>query len=1081
VTAEVFDWEDPEMIGENKEPPHCTLIPYADRRTAAEGTRDASPFHVSLNGNWKFHWVEKPADRPVEFCKPDYDDSGWAEIAVPSNWQLQGYGVPIYTNTQYPFSPVDPDPPHIPHDYNPVGSYRTRFTVPPEWKGRQVFVHFDGVKSAFYLWVNGEKVGYSQGSMTPAEFNITPFLQQGDNLLAAEVYRWCDGSYLEDQDTWRLSGIYRDVYLFSTPSVHLRDFFVRCEFDDQFCDAVLKVTAKLRSYGGQSAGAHSVEVALLDAEGNAVGAEPIVSGSTESVPADEDCLIEVEAKVPAPRKWSAEDPYRYQVLLTLKNGDGNIIEVERCNFGFRQVKIERGQLLVNGVPVLLKGVDRHEHDPDHGQAIPYSRMVQDIELLKQNNINAVRTSHYPDDPKWYDLCDRYGIFLVDECNLESHGVAHFLPGSLPEWTTACVDRMARVVERDKNHPSVIIWSMGNEAGFGDNFRHMAARAREIDPTRPVQYEPARLDPVTDIYCPMYAKIEHLLKYASEERSRPLIMCEYVFAGGNAVGNLQDYWDVIESHKHLQGGFIWDWGDKGLRKRAPDGSMYWAYGGDYGPPGTPSSGIFVCCGIVGPEREPQPELHEVKKVYQYIKACPIEGGADGRLRIRNKHDFITTDYVDISWELICDGEVVQSGGLPGLSLAPGEECDVTVPYEPPEPKPGAEYHLKVIFSLAEDTIWAKRGHVVAWDQFRVPVEVAAPPAVALGKMPRLELSDGPPTANAFQIAGEDFRILIGKGQPLASDVYGSIASFRFRGKELIASPLIPNFWRVPTDNDMCNQWDREFVESTGGLDRRQGMWRRAGQYREVTRVAAEQVSPHVVRVSVDAVLPVGQTEYRNVEMFGGSTDQVPAGPTNYYCVYTIFGSGDVVIESSFDPLGMKLPDLPRFGMQMAIPAELSTMTWYGRGPHENYWDRNTGAAVGLYSGPVEEQGHPYARPQENGNKTDVRWLTLTDEDGVGLLAVGMPLLSVSAWPYTMADLERARHINELPPRDTITLNLDYRQMGVGADDGWGARPHPEYCLPCQPYSYRFRLRPCTPDMGDANTLARASLPVEIEGN
>ena len=1062
------------MIGQNKEPGHCTLMPYPDLQTAIQGTREASPYHLALNGNWKFHWVRRPADRPLDFWRPEYGDSGWASIAVPSNWELQGFDIPIYTNVKYPFMPVDPGPPHIPHDYNPVGSYRTTFLLPESWQGRQTFIHFDGVKSAFYLWVNGQKVGYSQDSMTPAEFNITEFARPGPNTLAVEVYRWCDGSYLEDQDTWRLSGIYRDVYLFSTPTVHLRDFFARCDFDAEYRDAILKVTGTVHNYRQHSAGRHSLEVHLLDGEGKPVGAGPLTRGTAEAVPAGAEAVVEIEAPVASPRKWSAEDPQLYQVLLVLRSEQGEMIEVEQCRLGFRKVEIRRGQLLVNGIPILVKGVDRHEHDPDHGQAIPLSRMLQDIKLLKQNNINAVRTSHYPDDPKWYELCDRFGICVVDECNLESHGVSERVPASDPTWTKACVDRMARMVERDKNHPSVIIWSLGNEAGFGENFRHMAAYAHQTDPTRPVQYEPAGEDPVTDIVCPMYPKIERLIEYASRERSRPLIMCEYSFAGGNAVGNLQDYWEVIERHEHLQGGFIWDWSDKALRKQAADGSMFWAYGGDYGPPGTPSDGIFVCCGIVGPDRDEQPELREVRKVYQYVTAELVEAGFAGTVRIKNKHDFLTLDHLDVSWELECDGEVIQRGSLPRTSLAPMQEQDVVVPFSRPDPAPGSEYWLKIIFTLAEDRPWAERGFVVAWDQFRLPLQAPPAPHVSVADMPALTLDD----RRDIVVTGRDFRVVIGKKDLLRSDVSGALVSLRLRGRELVASPLIPNFWRVPVDNDMCGQWDREFVESVGGMPRRQGLWRHAGQYREVTKVTAEQLSPQVVRVAVDAILPVGQTEYRTVEMFRGSTDQVPAGPENYRCIYTIYGSGDIVIESAFDPRGSRLPDLPRFGLQMAVPGGFDVMTWFGRGPHENYCDRNTGAAVGLYRECVHGQPYPYVRPQEYGNRTDVRWLTLTDQSGTGLLAIGMPLLSVSAWPYTMADLERARHINELPDRDTITLNLDYKQMGVGGDDGWGARPHAKYSLPCQPYSYRLRLRPYAPDMGDLRSLVQTGFPHDL---
>jgi beta-galactosidase len=1065
-TAPANDWENPEMFGQNKEPAHNTLIPYPDTQSALQGTREASRFHKSLNGKWKFNWVKKPADRPKDFYKLNYDVSSWDEIPVPSNWQLQGYGIPIYVNAKYPF--VITDPPHIPHDNNPVGSYRTEFEIPADWKGRQVFLHFDGVKSAFYLWLNGKKIGYSQGSMTPAEFNITKFLRKGKNVLAAEVYRWCDGSYLEDQDTWRLSGIYRDVYLFSTPPVHLRDFFVRCDLDEQYRDATLKVTAKVHNYSKKTAKPHSIQVMLLDAEGTLIGTELLMAGTTGKIAAGAESNIEMQADIANPNKWTAETPTLYTVILMLKDPSGNIIEVERCSFGFRDVELKGGQVLVNGKAILFKGVDRHEHDPDHGQAIPLSRMLQDIKLLKQNNINAVRTSHYANDPKWYDLCDRYGIYLVNECNLESHGVRTWLPKSIPEWRNACVDRMASIVHRDRNHPSVIIWSLGNEAGFGENFKQMTAYARRVDPTRLVQYAEAGDDPTTDIVCPMYRKIGQLIEYAQQEHRRPMILCEYAYSRGNATGNLQDYWDVFENHKQLQGGFIWDWVDKGLRKFDAEGKMFWAYGGDYGPSGIPSDGSMVCNGIIGSDRNPEPELYEVKKVYQYIKAKPIDNAVDGKIHIRNKYDFLTLDFVDISWELTVDDEVLQKGKLPKMALAPQNEQDVTIPFQKPQLKPGAEYWLKITFTLAKDTLWAKRGHVVAWDQFKLPFEAPPIPVADVESMPELELKE---KGNNVIVTGKDFAVTVGKKSYWFRSTDGAITSFKYKGKELLTTPLLPNFWRVPLDNDIELQWDRYFMEGLAGMPRRQDMWRRAGQFRSVNSVIAEHIKPQVVRITVESTLPVGQTKYRTVELEYGNTAMVPAGESNYRNVYTVYGSGDVIAEATFNPGDINLPGLPRFGMQMSIPGEFDTMTWYGRGPHENYWDRKTAAAVGVYSGTVEDLIHQYVRPQENANRTDVRWMTLTNKDGLGLLAVGMPLLSVSAWPYTMADLERARHINELPRRDTITVNLDYKQMGVGGDDGWGARPHPEYQLPCKPYSYSFRLRPITPEMGDIETVVR----------
>ena len=1033
--SEANDWEDSEVIGRNKEPAHCTLMPYPDARTALESTREASPYHKSLNGNWKFLWVKEPTDRPENFYKLDYDVNKWDDIPVPSNWQMHGYGVPIYTNFTYPFKT---NPPYIlndnPPEYtsatlrNPVGSYRTEFTVPPRWKGRQVFIHFDGVKSAFYLWINGEQVGYSQGSMTPAEFNITDYVHDGANVLAAEVYRWSDGSYLEDQDMWRLSGIYRDVYLFSTPGVHLRDFFVRCDLDDQYRDATLKVTAKVQNYSSQTADPHTLEVALLGANTQSLSPASLVQDRVPTIAADGEVVVEMEAQVASPLKWTAETPNLYVVLLTLKDPSGNVIEVERCDFGFREVEIKQGQLWVNGVSTLIKGVNRHEHDPDHGRAIPLDRMIQDITLIKENNINTIRTSHYPDDPKWYNLCNRYGMYVIDEANVESDGISfnlEVLPGSDPKWTAAAVDRMASMVERDKNHPSVIIWSLGNEAGHGKNFEHMAAYARQADPTRPLHYK--GMNSVADMNSHTYPSLPWLIDRAEQYPDKPFLMNEYAHAMGNSVGNLQDYWDTILAYPSLIGGCIWEWADQGLRKKAEDGTEFWAYGGDYGD--KPTDTIFCCNGIVQPDRRPNPSLHEVKKVYQNIKATPIDLSV-GKVRIDNNYDFLDLGFFDASWELSEDGKAIQQGRLGRLDLAPKQKLEVVVPFETPRLYPGSEYLLKVTFALAEDTLWAKRGHVVAWDQFQLPF--AVPPAlqVDVTNLPNLQIQERP---DDITVIGDGFGLTIGKKS-------GAIESLEVDGKQLMADPLLPNFWRVPTDNDRGNK-----------MPERLAIWKNAVRELAVVSVTIEQPQSQVVRVFLEAKFP-------------------PGGKSAYYLTYTVYASADIIVECRFVP-GVGLPDLPRFGMQMAMPTEFDTMTWYGRGPHETYWDRKTGAAVGIYSGPVEEQTHLYVRPQENGNKTDVRWVALTNSEGTGLLAVGMPLLSVSAWPFTMADLEKAQHINELPRRETITVNLDYGQMGVGGDNSWGAFTHPEYILPCKPYSYSFRLKPYTPEMGMIAELAR----------
>ncbi|MHC4461944.1 MAG: beta-galactosidase, LacZ type [Planctomycetota bacterium] len=1031
------DWENPEVVGINKEPGHCTLIPYPDIRMALKADRRASPFYKSLNSNWKFHWVRKPADRPVDFYKPEYDVSHWYEMPVPSNWQMHGYGIPIYLNVPYPFPP---NPPYIPHDYNPVGSYRRRFIIGDEWKDRQIFLHFDGVKSAFYVWVNGRKVGYSQDSMTPAEFNITQYLQAGENILAVEVYRWSDGSYLEDQDMWRLSGIYRNVYLFAIPQVHIRDFFVQTDLDDHYTDATLMVRPKIANYSDQNLKGWTIEAQLYDQEKGTVLPKPLVRDVSsiigEKYPQRGNVKFALlEGKIRNPHKWSAETPYLYTFVLTLKDAAKQVIETESCRIGFREVEIKDGQLFVNGKSIKLFGVNRHEHDPDHGRAIPISRMIQDIKILKQHNINAVRTSHYPDDPTWYDLCDEYGIYLIDEANLESHGLKGYL-SNVSAWHNAFVERAIRMVERDKNHPCIISWSLGNETGCGPNHAAMAAWIKDYDSTRPIHYEGAfgrPRDPYyVDVISRMYARIPQIVRIATDPADvRPMVLCEYAHAMGNSVGNLQEYWDAIRSHKRLIGGFIWDWADQGLRKKSPDGKEFWAYGGDFGD--KPNDGNFCCNGLVQPDRKPNPSLYEVKKVYQRIHVLPDDIQA-GKFRVQNEYDFLNLDFTDINWELSADGHIIQAGTLPKLSLVPDAEGHLQIPFNKPKLQPGAEYWLKITFALAADTTWAKRGHILAWDQFQLPFDVPPVPIVDLNTMSPLTLKQ---TAQKITITGRGFELTFRKSS-------GTLESFVFNKKRLIASPLVPNFWRVPIDNDNGN-----------GMPRRLGAWRNAGSNRTVKAVKVEQLKPQIVRITAEATIPVGTN-------------------STYKTIYTVYGSGDLVVDTTLTPGGDNVPDLPRFGMQMALPAEFNTITWLGRGPHETYWDRKTGAAIGLYSGSVNENIHNYVRPQENGNKSDVRWMVLTDRDGVGLIAVGMPTIDVSAWPFTMQDLEKARHIHDLPQRDTITINIDYKQMGVGGDDSWGARTHLEYILSTKPYRYRFRLTPYAPILGDIRYLTRRGL-------
>ncbi len=1032
----VNDWENPEVVGRNKEPGHCTLMPYPDVQTALACEREASPFFQSLNGQWKFNCVRKPDDRPKDFYRPDFDVSKWAEIPVPSNWEMHGYDHAIYLNIRYPYPT---NPPYIAHDYNPVGSYRREFTIPDSWAGRQTFLHFDGVQSAFYVWINGQMVGYSEDSMTPAEFNVTPYLQKGKNIIAVEVYRWCDGSYLEDQDFIRLSGIQRNVCLFSTPAEHIRDFFVRATLDERYQDGVLMIRPKLALYReGTQVRGWTVQAQLYDSDKKSVLAQPLSVDApnilNEQYPQRDNVQFALmQAVVPNVRKWSDETPNLYTLVLTLHDASGKIVEAESCRVGFRKVEIKDGQFFVNGKSIKFFGVNRHEHDPDFARAVPVSRMIEDIKLMKSNNVNAVRTSHYPNDPRWYDLCDQYGIYLMDEANLETHGVGGLL-SNIPAWHTAFMERAIRMVERDKNHPSVVWWSLGNESGCGPNHAAMAAWIHDFDPTRPVHYEGAAGNPdypYVDVISRMYARIPEIIQLATNNDPRPMVLCEYMHAMGNSDGNLREYWEAIRAHKRLIGAFIWDWVDQGIRRKTPDGkAFFWAYGGDFGD--NPNDGNFCCNGLTQPDRKPNPSLRELKKIYQRIHLTPVDRRA-GTFTVENEYDFRSLGFVNGSWELTCDGVVLQDGKLARLTLTPKQTQKIEIPFRKPESKAGGEYWLKVTFALAEDAPWAKQGHVVAWDQFQIPFDAPKAAVMAVEQMPQVKLAE---QAKAFTISGKDFVVTVGK-------TTGAIESLKFKDAELITSPLVPNFWRAPTDNDVGNK-----------MPARLAVWQKAGQNRTVQFVKAGQVKPQLVRVTAEATIPAGDS-------------------STYRTTYEICGSGDIVIEGSMNPSG-NLPELPRFGMQMAIPARYSAMTYLGRGPYENYWDRNTGSAVGVYSGSVEEMTHVYTRPQENGNRTDVRWLTLTDGSGAGLLAVGMPLLSISAWPYSMDDLEQAKHIHEPARRDFITVNLDYRQMGVGGDDSWGARTHPEYMLPAKAYSYRFRLRPYSKDMGDADTLARQAL-------
>jgi beta-galactosidase len=1025
------DWENPQMTGRNKEAPRATAIAFADPAAALEGDPAGSPWWRSLNGDWHFRWSANPEQRPQEFFRPDYDVSSWGTIPVPANWQLHGHGYPIYTNVRYPWG--EPDPPRVPHDYNPVGSYRRTFTVPEDWAGRQVYLHFAGVSSAFYLWLNGHQVGYSQDSRTPAELDITRYLKAGENVLAAEVYQYSDGSYLECQDFWRISGIFRDVALYSWDQLHIRDFQVDTDLDESYRDARLGIDVRVRNLGDETR-SFAVTGRLFDEQGRLVADGLTVAAK---VTAAAENVVHLERELVNPPRWSAEQPNLFRLVLTLSDADGTHIQSVSCNVGFREVEIKDGQLLVNGVAVLIKGTNRHEHDPDTAHVISTESMIRDIKLMKQHNINAVRTSHYPNVSEWYDLCDRYGLYLIDEANIESHGIGYDPDrtlGNKPEWGKAHLDRTISMVERDKNHPSIIIWSLGNEAGDGVNFTATSSWIRERDPSRPVHYERAELGPNTDIFCPMYARIPEIVDYATKYDDRPLILCEYSHAMGNSNGNLADYWEAILAHERLQGGFIWDWVDQGLRQPVPGrpGEFYFAYGGDFEPPGVYHDDNFLMNGLVSADRVPHPGLLELKKVYQYITVSARDLDR-GEIEIGNGYAFIGLEGFDALWELRGDDQVIASGQLPGLEkIAPGDSRVLTLPLPKIQPGAGVEYWLNLSFRLAADQPWAEHGHEVAWEQLRLD-RSAPEPVLDAAAMAPLELVRDD---SEITVSGSDFSV---RFDPVA----GTISSFAAHGAELIGSGPRPSFWRGPTDNDRGN-----------GMPGRCAVWKTASRSWQVIAAEAERLGPAQIRITFDGTLVNGIASNR--------------------VIYTVHGSGDIVVEQIFQPCPGELPELPRFGMQMTVPGGFETVTWYGRGPHESYQDRKAGARVGVYSGTVDEQLVDYSEPQENGNKTDVRWLSLSNPEGTGLLVAGLPLIGFSAHHYTTEDLESAKHSFQMTRREEITLNIDMAQTGVGGDDSWGARTHDQYTVWPEPMSFRFRLRPLAAT-DSAMELARLTVP------
>ena len=1001
TATQLPDWQDPTMLQRNREPARPLLIPYADDATALAGERARSPWYRSLNGEWLFHYAESTALVPADAADPDADDLDWDTIPVPSVWQMHGYGTPQYCNVQYPF-PVDP--PHVPD--HPVGCYRQTFSVPAAWEGRRVRLTFDGVCSAFTVWLNGHEVGFSKGSHMPAEFDITDLLEDDDNLLAVQVHQWSDASYLEDQDMWRFNGIFRDVWLAALPQVYIEDVEAIPELADDLATATLELAITV---AGDAGAGHAIDAALFDDDGVEVGTLELGGGDA----------LTGGMFLSEPRLWSPEDPSCYTLLVRNRTENGEIVEVQRQTVGFRKVEIRDQQLWVNGVSIKIQGVNRHDDHPDYGYAVPYEAMTRDVMLMKQHNVNTVRTSHYPNDSRFYELCSRLGLFVIDETDLETHGMA--IAGNWsqltddPEWKAACMDRLERMVERDKNHPSIIIWSLGNEAGYGRNQDAMYDWLKARDPSRPIHFDAQdhREEPVhaTDMLSTMYPTVADVIRQGEKDEPKPYFLCEYAHAMGNGPGSFREYWEAIRGSKRNIGGCVWEWSDHGIRQFTPDGEEWFAYGGDFGE--FPHDGVFCIDGLTSPDREPHPSIIEMKKVYEPIEVGLVDAET-GTIRITNRRYFTDLGDLNLTWRLHVAGRNLASGTL-DTNPAAGESAEITIPELAGADAP--DTLLDVVATLTHATSWAPAGHEVA----RCQLEIVAPDGAGVSPMPA-----GPVTVEDLDLA---ILVTTDHGELIIDREAGTMTSWVVNGQELLVAGPTFDVYRAPTSNDkyMLAAWEQ-------------------------ARLA------HLTH-DVRACEIVGQSETSvtiEVRSMLGAPSRRPAFAVTTR--FTIDGSGDVAIETDAVP-GESLAGLetlPRVGLTMQVPGTFERVVWRGLGPHENYPDRRESATRGTWSLPVAEMPAGYIAPQDTGNRGETSWVSVGPAHGAGLLAWGDKPIAIKALPWTSHELAGATHTTDLGPGLTTVLSLDHRVAGLGSS-ACGPKPLEQYLVPPERFRFTVRLR------------------------
>lgn len=1038
-------WQDPLVSGINRDAARATAYSFSNNTDALAGDRNKSRM-LSLNGDWDFFFALKPADAPADFYKNRV--SGWKKIEVPSSWEMKGYDKPIYKSAVYPFRPVNP--PHPPTDYNGVGCYQRTFTIPASWKNMNITLHFGGVSSAYKVWLNGKFVGYAEDSFLPSEFNITPYVNEGENTLSVWVIRWSDGSFLEDQDQWRMSGIHREVMLLAEPPLRIADFHWQAKLDKDYKDAVLSIRPRIENLTGKEVSGYLIKAQLYDETGKSVFEKPL-QRSAESILNEIYPRLDnvkfglLEAKVNNPNKWSDETPNLYTLVLSLEDSTGKQLEAKSCKVGFRSIEFSKdnSKLLINGKLTYLYGVNRPDHHPTKGKALSREDILLDVRTIKQFNFNCIRTSHYPMDPFLYDLCDEYGIYVIDEANLETHGLGGKLSNDAA-WTGAYLERSNRMVLRDKNHPSIIIWSLGNEAGRGPNHASMAAWIHDFDITRPVHYEPAmgnpRLEgyidpadtrylkpndhshrlqnpqdqPYVDIVSRMYPGIytPKLLAEQNNGDKRPIFFVEYSHAMGNSNGNMKDFWDVFRSTPRIIGGAIWEFKDQGLVKQDSAGEKYYAYGGDFGEKYFDN---FTIKGIAASDGTPKAAMYECKRIYQGAET-ELADAAKALIKITNRHAVKPLGDYEARLIIREDGKVIVNKILPAINLAAGKDTIISIASYLPVLKKGSEYLADIHFYLMQNEPWAPKGFEVASNQFALTGLSASTHTDKINSSVLLKES-----SDSFLISGKNFQIVINKKN-------GTLTSYKYNGKEQLLRPLVPHFKRPLTDND-----------------------RRGWKPNKKLRQWYEAV-PKLVNISVantnDSKSIIISSNYSLIN------DSARAKVN-----YSITGNGVIKVDYVLD-VQPGLPNMPKVGMQTGIESNYDSITWYGKGPMENYIDRNYAFDAAIYAQNIYNFMEPYAVPQENGNRTDVRWMFLANKKSEGLLIVADSLLSMSAWPYTEENLETAKHTNKLKDTGFITLNIDLIQMGVGGNDSWSdvAAPLEKFQVPAKPYHYSFYLLP-----------------------